>query len=210
MRIERVVLAAALAAAAAAICLAALDRMEPELTRGHRVFALQPLGRQAALSQIIDVQQDGLAGLRFEAERADGRTAAEVRLVELLPSGEERQVRVAATASDGECCTVRFAPLPDSGGRRYRVELRPAPAGEAAPLAGLRARAAVGTGGLVINGNAQASNLVLRGLGAPLATPEGEPRVSLRVLLTLLAAADALVIAAGYLLTASASSPRPA
>jgi hypothetical protein len=201
-----------LVAVAAGVRLVTLDAVRPDVMRGHRVFVLAAGAEPAAFGQVIDVEKDGLAGLHFEGDRcADAYRAMEVRLVELLPSAEERQVRVAALAQDGKCCTARFAALPDSSGRRYRVELRTTAASEGAArrTCGLLAQPANGEGGLVINGNPQASNLIVRGIGAPLGTLKGERRLSLPLLLMLYAAVDALVVTAVCVL-ASASSPRPA
>jgi hypothetical protein len=185
-----------------------LDSTVPALTRPSGAFMIRGITNGFSASQFVEAEDDGFEGVRLEGEiGGDGRDAIlEARLVELPGEGGEREARqalFAASRSQGECCVLRFPPLTDSAGRRYRLDLRARDFDGSLQLA-LRALPARGSGGLIVNGDPQPANLDLEPLGAALYPLKGAIRVNLWWLLVGFAVVDGAVASIVYaLLTAS-------
>lgn len=172
-----------------------LDWTTPELTRGGGEFVVGPLGPGAVVSQTFDMTSGGLAAVRVaggDVQLSQG--VVDARLYEVSTDGSERQVRSSALLrADDDCCDVRFASIPYSAHRRYRLELsvnQPA----ASTRITLRATAARDAGGLVINGRRQPANLVVETIGGDLGPLRGNRRVSFPLVLGAFAVVDGTLL----------------
>jgi hypothetical protein len=162
--------------------LAILDTTTPELTRSRR-FPIENISNGFTGSQLFDVREGALDGIVLDGEfSGECREAVlEARLIELEADGREREVRQglhAASRNRAACCEVRFSALPESAGKRYRLDLRTRDFDASLRLS-LAAETARGGGGLTINGRPQSANLRLEPSGASFHPLRNAPRVSL-------------------------------
>lgn len=181
----------------------------PELTRGGRPFLIEAVQGETVFSQTFDVRSSGLEAIRVEVAHArEGSIYA--RLLGVASDDSEHQLRAHAidVGDEEDCCLFRFARIPNSARRRYRVELRVTGAGPSRGPAVL-AVAATATGGLRINGHPQPSNLVMSVDGARVAPLQGARRLGLAGILASFAVADSALLCVLYWLFTSSGRRLP-
>jgi hypothetical protein len=203
--VNRILALGVLVLAAQVARVAVLTWTAPDLTRGGRSFLIEAVQGETVFSQTFDVRSGGLEAIRVEVARA-GEGSIEARLLGVTSDGSEGQLRAHAIdpGDEDDCCVFRFARIPNSARRRYRLELRVTGTGPDRGPA-LRAVAANATGGLAINGHPQPSNLIMTVDGARMAPLQGARRLGLAGVLASFAVADGALLYVLYCLSTSSS-----